>query len=111
MTENNKYKRLSCVDAVRVIQVIQVISIRGEGVEGDPVESITEFFDLNGNRLARISTKDKESANITVQKIENDGYHHICGKCGVAFETNHYFDSKNGARCNKCFDELVRMTH
>ena len=53
-----KHKRLTNVDSVKQIEVIEVISIRGEGNTDDPITQITEYFLLDGTRLARVSMSD-----------------------------------------------------
>ncbi len=48
--------RESNVDSVEKIEVIKVCSVFGEGIEGDPVRKLIEFFDLDGNLIARVDT-------------------------------------------------------
>lgn len=48
-----KFIRHSNVDSVKVISVIQVESLVGEGIEGDPVRPIYEYFTTDGILLAR----------------------------------------------------------
>ena len=55
---NNKHTRLSNVDELEVIQVVRVKSIVGEGTKAEPVRQITEYFSLEGVRLARIDFDD-----------------------------------------------------
>jgi len=51
------HERLSNVDEAEVIQVIRVRSLVGDGHgEGTPSRQITEYFDLKGERLARVDT-------------------------------------------------------
>ena len=38
--------------SARVIEVIEVKTYRGEGVEGDPVRTVTQFWSLDGKFLA-----------------------------------------------------------
>lgn len=56
----SKHKRLSNVDEVKVIQVVEVKSLVGKGVEDDPGRQITEYFSLDGVRLARAEPFGKE---------------------------------------------------
>ena len=56
----SKHKRLSNVDEVKVIQVVEVKSLVGRGVEDDPGRQITEYFSLDGVRLARAEPFNKE---------------------------------------------------
>ncbi len=51
------HERLSNVDEVEVIEVVRVRSLvgKGDGI-GTPGRQITEYFDMNGERLARIDT-------------------------------------------------------
>ena len=56
----SKHKRLSNVDEVKVIQVVEVKSLVGKGVEDDPGRQITEYFSLDGVRLARAEPFNKE---------------------------------------------------
>lgn len=55
---NTKHRRLSSVDEVKVIQAIEVKSIVGLGTEENPITAITEYFTLDGTRLARIGMND-----------------------------------------------------
>ena len=45
--------KLSNVNTVEVISVIHVSSVVGEGTEEDPIRSIDEYFDTDGDLLAR----------------------------------------------------------
>lgn len=54
-----KHKRLSNVDNVEVVKMIKVESIVGDGTEENPVTKITEYFDMNGNRLIRLDINQK----------------------------------------------------
>jgi len=56
----SKHKRLSNVDEVKTIQVVEVKSLVGKGVEDDPGRQITEYFSLDGVRLARAEPFNKE---------------------------------------------------
>lgn len=56
----SKHKRLSNVDEVKVIQVVEVKSLVGRSVEDDPGRQITEYFSLDGVRLARAEPFGKE---------------------------------------------------
>ena len=48
-----RFKRNSAVNEAKVIQVIAIESIIGEGVEGDPVRPVREYFTFDGQLLAR----------------------------------------------------------
>ena len=49
------FERLTNVDECRVIQVVEIKSLVGEGDNtGTPSRQITEYFSLDGKRLARI---------------------------------------------------------
>lgn len=50
--------RLSNVDGAEKIEVIKVVSVRGGGTKDDPVEQITEYFLLDGTRIARVGSYD-----------------------------------------------------
>ncbi len=52
----SKHKRLSNVNAAEVIEVVKVTSTTGEGTKEDVVRIITEYFSLEGKRLARVDT-------------------------------------------------------
>ncbi len=54
-----KHKRLSNVDSVEVVKMIKVKSIVGDGTKESPITRITEYFDLNGNRLIRLDLNGK----------------------------------------------------
>ena len=56
----SKHRRLSNVDEVRMIKVIEVRSLVGKGTEGDPGRTVTEYFSLDGKRLARAEPFNKE---------------------------------------------------
>lgn len=56
----SEHRRLSNVDEVKVIQVVEVKSLVGKGVDGDPGRQITEYFSLDGVRLARAEPFNKE---------------------------------------------------
>lgn len=56
----SEHRRLSNVDEVKVIQVVEVKSLVGKGVEDDPGRQITEYFSLDGVRLARAEPFGKE---------------------------------------------------
>lgn len=49
----SKFKRNSNVNEAKLIQVIAIESIVGEGVEGDPVRAVREYFSTDGVLLAR----------------------------------------------------------
>ena len=49
-----KHRRLSNVDEARVIRVIEIKSLVGDGTKDDPCRLITEYFSLDGERLARV---------------------------------------------------------
>ena len=55
---SNKFIRFTHVDSTKIVSVIEVKSIRGEGTEEDPIEQITEYFSLEGERLARVKMSD-----------------------------------------------------
>lgn len=57
-----KFTRNSAVNEAKVIQVIAIESITGEGVEGDPIRLVREYFTLDGQLLAR--TEKSEDLNI-----------------------------------------------
>lgn len=38
--------------SVEVIQVIRVCATRGEGIEGDPIRGVTQFWSFDGELLA-----------------------------------------------------------
>lgn len=57
-----KFVRNSAVNEAKVIQVIAIESITGEGVEGDPIRLVREYFTLDGQLLAR--TEKSEDLNI-----------------------------------------------
>ena len=44
-------------DSAKVIQVIETKSIRGLGTEKDPVRTITQYWDLEGEFLAEKDTE------------------------------------------------------
>ena len=46
-------------DNAEVIQVIKTISIIGEGIEKDPVRYIYQYWDFDGNLLAKHDTLDR----------------------------------------------------
>jgi hypothetical protein len=50
------HERLSNVDEVQVIKVVRVRSLVGEGTKKSPGRQITEYFGLEGERLARVDT-------------------------------------------------------
>ena len=54
------HRRLSNVDEIKVIKVVEVKSLVGKGVQGDPGRQITEYFSLDGVRLARAEPFGKE---------------------------------------------------
>jgi hypothetical protein len=60
----SKFTRYTNVDEARVIQVVEVKSIIGEGVTGDPVRQITEYYDFDGTRLARTESLNTLNAKI-----------------------------------------------
>lgn len=39
-------------DSAKLIQVIETVSLRGVGTKENPVRAITQYWDLDGNRLA-----------------------------------------------------------
>lgn len=49
----SSFKRNSSVNEAKLIQVIYVESITGEGVEGDPIRPVREYFSTDGVLLAR----------------------------------------------------------
>lgn len=49
----SNFKRNSPVNEAKLIQVIAIESIVGEGVEGDPVRPVREYFSTDGELLAR----------------------------------------------------------
>jgi len=49
----SKFTRLTGVNEAKVIEVIEVKSIAGEGVEGNPIYEVTEYYSLDGELLAR----------------------------------------------------------
>lgn len=49
------FKRNSNVNEARLIEVVEVKSIIGEGVKGDPIREIREYFAKDGTLLARTS--------------------------------------------------------
>lgn len=51
-----KFKRHSAVNEAKVIEVIAIESIVGEGVEGDPIRPVREYFSKDGVLLARASS-------------------------------------------------------
>lgn len=53
-----KHTRLSNVDNAQIISVIKIESLCGEGTLESPMETITEYFSLEGTRLARVTLKD-----------------------------------------------------
>ena len=55
-----KHRRLSNVDEVKVIKVVEIKSLVGTGKSGDPGRQITEYFSLDGVRLARAEPFGKE---------------------------------------------------
>lgn len=48
-----KFKRNSAVNEAKLIQVIAIESIAGEGVTGDPIRAVREYFSTDGVLLAR----------------------------------------------------------
>lgn len=44
-------KSLGC-DHAKVIQVIETQATRGAGTEGDPVRTVIQYWDFDGNHLA-----------------------------------------------------------
>lgn len=40
------------LDGAKVIQVIQVDFVRGAGIEGDPIRSVTRYYSLDGGYLS-----------------------------------------------------------
>ena len=59
MKQIEKHTRLSNVDEVKVIRVVEVKSIIGEGTKESPIRQITEYFSLDGERIARTDYQDK----------------------------------------------------
>lgn len=53
MPQSPKYVRLTPVNSVRMIQVIEVVSLIGKGITGNPIREVTEYYSLDGDRLAR----------------------------------------------------------
>jgi hypothetical protein len=50
-----KQRHFSVTDTVRVIEVIEAsIMRRGQGVEGDPIRIITQYWSLDGELLAEV---------------------------------------------------------
>ena len=50
--------RLRTPSAVRLITVIEVEATRGEGVEGDPIRSVTQYWSTDGTMLAERDPED-----------------------------------------------------
>ena len=50
-------------DSARVIQVIETKSIRGEGIEKDPVRTVIQYWDLKGNLLAEADNVKMQEEN------------------------------------------------
>lgn len=50
--DNKKAVRPRGTDSARVIQVIETKSLKGRGVDSDPVRVIKQFWDFDGNLIA-----------------------------------------------------------
>lgn len=48
-----KFPERSKINSIKVIKAIQIDSFVGEGTNESPIRSITEYFDLKGNLLAK----------------------------------------------------------
>lgn len=58
------------MDTVEIVKMIKTtLTRRGEGIEGDPIRVITQYWDFEGNLLLEIDTNAKVepivSPNIT----------------------------------------------
>lgn len=47
------FTRLTGVNEVKVMQVVEVKSLAGNGVEGDPMYEVIEYYTFDGQLLAR----------------------------------------------------------
>lgn len=48
------------MDTVRIMQVIETTNARrGEGVEGDPIRVLTQYWDMEGRLLAEVDPLKK----------------------------------------------------
>ena len=45
--------RRSSVDSVEVLRVVRIISIVGLGTDEEPIQEVVEYWDMDGNLLAR----------------------------------------------------------
>ena len=52
-------------DKAKVIQVIKTISLLGLGTKEDPVRCIYQYWDFNGNLLAKCDTLDDDEATFS----------------------------------------------
>jgi hypothetical protein len=43
----------SAIRSVQIVRVIRVHSVYGEGVDGDPIREIVEWYDMDGKLIRR----------------------------------------------------------
>lgn len=53
-----RYKRLTSIDGIRVVEVIEITSVVGDGTDGNPVRQVIEYYSMGGIRLARHTYDD-----------------------------------------------------
>jgi hypothetical protein len=42
------------IDSAEVVQTIKTTAVFGAGIDSDPVRVVTEYWTLDGNRIARV---------------------------------------------------------
>lgn len=52
--------RAKGTDSARVIQVVETKSLRGAGIDDDPVRIVTQYWDFEGKLLAEDDIWEKE---------------------------------------------------
>lgn len=58
----------------RLIQVIETtLTTRGEGVDGDPIRRVTQYWSTDGRLLAEVDTWSHEIIANRMVEISNDG--------------------------------------
>jgi hypothetical protein len=64
----NPYTRLTPINEIKVIQVIEVKSLIGDGTKDSPIAEVTEYYSLDGIRLARRNYNDKLENGVWLEK-------------------------------------------
>jgi len=62
-------KRLSNIDEVKIMQVIEIKSLIGKGTPEDVCRQLIEYYDMDGNLLARY---DSWSSNLDTVLFEEE---------------------------------------